>query len=200
MYEYQALPYEAGRVAAFEREGRRMTTESSPHGSRAIIIDQVADSRSSGATTISKPSLWSRVEQWRTKRRTALLSGVSIVALTFLINASALIYMHTHRIHEVGTGTPLNPRLYLGDCAITSKYNTYLHVGINVLSTLLLASSNMFMQLLLAPTRAQVDKAHRRQRWLDIGVFNLNNLRVVSWRSRILWFILASSSLPLHLL
>lgn len=34
MYDYQALPYEAGRVVAFEREGKCMFTESSLQGSQ----------------------------------------------------------------------------------------------------------------------------------------------------------------------
>lgn len=165
----------------------------------AVNIDH-ADEDLQTASPVPKHSPWKSFKQWRTKRRTALLSGCSVVALTFLINMSATIYMHTHSVDELGAGKPLNPRLYLGSCSKSSTINTYLHVGINVLSTLLLSSSNMFMQLLLAPTRAQVDKAHRRQRWLDIGVFDLKNLWVISWRSRILWFILAFSSLPLHLL
>lgn len=71
---------------------------------------------------------------------------------------------------------------------------------INILSTLLLSSSNMFMQLLLAPTRAEIDAMHKKQRWVDIGIPNLRNLRCVSKHNRVLWSILAFSSLPLHLL
>ena len=58
----------------------------------------------------------------------------------------------------------------------------------------------MFMQLLVSPTRAEVNKAHEQQRWLDIGIPNIRNLRFVSIRNRILWFLLVFSSLPLHLL
>ena len=56
------------------------------------------------------------------------------------------------------------------------------------------------MQRLSAPTRKEVDKAHQKHTWVDIGVPSLRNLFFVSrWRT-IGWFILAASSLPLHLL
>lgn len=165
----------------------------------AILSDQVANEEFAIANPIPKLSIWRSLKRLRTKRKTTLIGGCSVVALTFLINMSALVYMSRHSVHEAGA-KPLNPRLYLGSCSKSSRINTCLHIGINVLSTLLLASSNMYMQLLLAPTRAQVDQAHQRQQWLDVGVLNLKNLRIVRWRSRLLWFILAFSSLPLHLL
>ncbi|KAL8708100.1 MAG: hypothetical protein Q9220_006954 [cf. Caloplaca sp. 1 TL-2023] len=55
------------------------------------------------------------------------------------------------------------------------------------------------MQCLSAPTRDEIDRAHQRQRWLDIGVPSIRNLRAMSWYRISLWFLLASSSIPLHL-
>ncbi|MCJ1312051.1 hypothetical protein MMC25_005725 [Agyrium rufum] len=56
------------------------------------------------------------------------------------------------------------------------------------------------MQILTAPTRAEIDEAHTRGRWLDIGVPSVRNLRSISRKRVLLWFGLAFSSLPLHLL
>lgn len=85
-----------------------------------------------------------------------------------------------------------------GDCSYIRSANIVVHLLINVLSTILLAGSNFCMQVLSAPTRREVDEAHARGRWLDIGVPSLRNWASVSWMSRFLWFLLGVSSIPLH--
>ena len=84
-------------------------------------------------------------------------------------------------------------------------------------STILLASSNFGMvrrcflscvgdrhansidqQVLVAPTRKDIDRAHEQRRWLDIGVPSIGNLFRVSFHRTLLWFCLSLSSLPLH--
>jgi len=89
-----------------------------------------------------------------------------------------------------------------GDCDRVETLNTGLHLGINILSTILLAGSNYTMQCLSAPTRSDIDAAHGRKpgMYLDIGVPSIRNLRHISRRRVILWAALALSSLPLHLL
>jgi len=123
-----------------------------------------------------------------------------MAALTLLLNLCATIYLRRHSVHEPGIRDPINPRLFIGDCTTAANLNRYLHIMINALSTLLLSSSNLFMQLLLAPTRKEIDGLHQRQQWVDIGIPSLRNLRFISARNRVLWCILAASSLPLHLL
>lgn len=86
-----------------------------------------------------------------------------------------------------------------GSCRTTKEISLWLHVAINVLSTLLLGASNYCMQCLASPTRKEVDKAHAQQVWLDIGVPSVRNLSRISRRRALLWFCLAISSLPLHL-
>jgi hypothetical protein len=128
------------------------------------------------------------------------LSGCAVATFTLMLNIGAVVYFHQHTIPGPGVRVPVNPRIFIGDCGTASRLNAGLHALINALSTLLLASSNMFMQLALAPTRAELDKCHHRQRWLDVGVPSLRNLRFLSMRNRLLWFLLACSSIPLHLL
>ena len=56
------------------------------------------------------------------------------------------------------------------------------------------------MQRLSAPTREEIDKAHRKGDWLDVAVPSARNLwRINRWRG-VGWLLLAISSLPLHLL
>ncbi len=55
------------------------------------------------------------------------------------------------------------------------------------------------MQRLSAPTRHELNEAHRKFKWLDIGVPSFRNLLYINkWRT-LAWLVLAASSLPLHL-
>ena len=87
-----------------------------------------------------------------------------------------------------------------GDCSKSKKLSLWLHLAINILSTLLLGASNYCMQCLSSPSRAEIDSAHSEHIWLDIGVPSVRNLRRVSWNKIILWWLFAVSTIPLHLL
>lgn len=89
---------------------------------------------------------------------------------------------------------------YTGSCARTEKANTIIHLGVNLLSTLLLGGSNYYMQCLSAPTRVNIDQAHLDRHWLDIGVPSIRNIQAIGMRKSILWWALGLSSVPLHLL
>lgn len=84
--------------------------------------------------------------------------------------------------------------IHQGSCHKADRINMGLHMVINVLSTLLLAASNYCMQCLCAPTRSDIESAHRQGRWLDIGVQSLRNIQFVRPLKRWLWFGLAASS------
>ena len=89
--------------------------------------------------------------------------------------------------------------VYSGNCHKIEKKDTWVHLGLNIVATVLLASSNYCMQLLSAPSRSEVDKAHAKQQWLDIGIASVRNLRHLRKKKMVLWWILAMSSIPLHL-
>ena len=134
-------------------------------------------------------------EAWRQGGWRQSTLSFSIAALvTFLINLSFTIWA------SVSTNSVLAD----SDCKSIKILNTGLHVLVNILSTILLAGSNYCMQCLSAPTRSQVDAAHKSGKWLDIGVSSLRNVFTghggrSGWRVT-LWFLLGISSLPLHLL
>lgn len=86
------------------------------------------------------------------------------------------------------------------DCSLMKKMSMWLHLAINVLSTVLLSASNYCMQCLSSRTREEVDRAHANGMWLDIGVPSVRNLQHISWRRAITWWLLGLSSVPLHLL
>ena len=91
--------------------------------------------------------------------------------------------------------------MYQGDCSLVRRYNDLVHLGINVVSTLLLGSSNYCAQLLVAPTRSEVDTAHEKGDWLDIGAPSFRNLwkKRISRRRKAAWTLLMISSVFLHL-
>ncbi|KAL4757010.1 uncharacterized protein BDW70DRAFT_153695 [Aspergillus foveolatus] len=90
--------------------------------------------------------------------------------------------------------------IYGGRCLLVNGWETGLHLVINILSTGLLAASNYVMQCLCAPSRAAVDRAHSKNRWLDIGILSLRNFTEMTRREKVLWVILLISSLPIHML
>lgn len=53
--------------------------------------------------------------------------------------------------------------MYEGSCSFDKNVDTVLHLFINILSTLLLGASNLCMQILAAPTRKEVDRAHSKK-------------------------------------
>lgn len=89
--------------------------------------------------------------------------------------------------------------LWEANCDATARANLWIHLAINIISTGVLASSNFFMQSLVAPTRKQVDAAHRSGHYLEIGVQSLKNFRFLGWRKVLFWIFFSFSSVPLHL-
>lgn len=132
---------------------------------------------------------WMHLTGWRFGATNCAVAASAV----FLINLIITIVCSTFGGDRKGT-------LYSGNCEKVRRINYGLHVLINVLSTVLLSSSNYCMQCLSAPTRKDVDVAHARGKWLDIGVLSIRNLRCISRKRVILWALLGLSSLPLHLL
>lgn len=89
---------------------------------------------------------------------------------------------------------------YEGSCDVAGNWSFALHILINGLSSILLSASNNSMQCATAPTRTECNRAHARGDWLDIGVPSVRNLFKIAWQRRIMWALLASTSLPIHLL
>jgi hypothetical protein len=128
---------------------------------------------------------------WHSRRDIVLKSASMVATIVLLTNfVGTLVLAKAYKESSI----------YRGDCNRTSAISTGIHVLINILASLLLGASNLCMQLLVAPTRSEIDKAHRKQIWLDIGIPSLRNLPHIARRRRVIWWILGISSLPLHFL
>jgi len=89
--------------------------------------------------------------------------------------------------------------VYWGSCKATETKDSWVHLALNIVATVLLASSNYCMQLLSSPSRSEVDRAHAKRKWLDIGIPSVRNLTSLRRKKAVLWWILGISSIPLHL-
>ncbi|KAF9728855.1 hypothetical protein PMIN06_002451 [Paraphaeosphaeria minitans] len=136
---------------------------------------------------------YSSTTRYTTGWRFGAINGAISVTVVLFINLIVTIVFSVN--HKDGV-------LFDGNCDHARKLNSGLHLLINVLSTILLSSSNYCMQCISAPTRKEVDDAHSKGKWLDIGVQSVHNLRNIcknDWRRAMVWFLLGFSSLPLHL-
>ena len=89
---------------------------------------------------------------------------------------------------------------FQGDCDKSASITSWIHIAINIFSSILLAGSNYTMQRLSAPTRKDVDRAHAKRSWVEIGVASMRNLLAIDKKKAALYMILLLSSAPLHLL
>jgi hypothetical protein len=136
--------------------------------------------------------------------RRGLLGGSTASAVVFIINAAVTGWAWQKPLGlPPGFSSDMGRRvLFEGSCDKSRQLSLYLHLVINLLSSVLLGASNFAMQYLSAPTRREVDAAHKRGEWLEVGVHSLSNLRWgrISRGRSSLWGVLVLSSLPLHLL
>ncbi|KAL4930908.1 uncharacterized protein BDV17DRAFT_280507 [Aspergillus undulatus] len=92
---------------------------------------------------------------------------------------------------------------YEGKCSTAKTTATVVHLLINILSTIMLGASNYAMQCLAAPSRLEVDEAHEKREWLNIGTPHIPGLIFSSragWRRRVLGGTLLLTSFPIHLI
>ena len=153
------------------------------------------DSESTQERSNSILSVWK--PDWYTGWHTGVLAcGTSAVVVLF-INVGLTIYASTNRRYNVEgrIGT-----FYSGSCDKSKTIGLWLHLGINGLSTLLLSGSNYTQQCLSAPTRSEIDAAHAKREWMDIGVPSVRNLFKIKPERTLLWIAIGVMSIPLHLL
>ncbi|KXH35978.1 hypothetical protein CNYM01_11082 [Colletotrichum nymphaeae SA-01] len=133
----------------------------------------------------------------RSHWKRSALAFAAAASITFAVNLCFVIWATTHSGKTPSSDIGI---VSSGDCQVIKRWNTGIHVVINIISTILFTGSNYCMQCFIAPTRTEIDSAHTRQRWLDIGIPSFRNFRSISWKRKVVWLLLAASSFPLHLL
>ncbi|PUU76459.1 hypothetical protein B9Z19DRAFT_1194722 [Tuber borchii] len=179
------------RDSSGDRGGRKRGGGNNP----SSIELSTPDSESIREQPNSPPPVWKPI--WLTGWHTGVLACATSVIVVLFINVSLTIYAATNPEYKMerGIGT-----LYSGSCDKSRTIGLWLHLGINALSTLLLSGSNYTQQCLAAPTRSEIDAAHARRRWMDIGVPSIRNLFKIKVERTFLWIAIGITSIPLHLL
>jgi hypothetical protein len=163
-------------------------TRDSPSQKKAFLGGQAFEAKQecSGAKSAQRLS----------KRSTVLRSQGYLTASVAIINIAVLIWAITARhLDKRGVGT-----LHTGNCHRVGLVNSVVHLLLNAISSLFLAAGNYCMQVLAAPSRADVHLAHATGDWLEIGVPSFGNIRKLR-RSRVVhWVALGLVSVLLHTL
>lgn len=87
-----------------------------------------------------------------------------------------------------------------GNCTTISQLNTGFHLLLNVISTLFLGAGNYCMQILVAPSRKEIEEAHEKMEFLDIGIPSFRSLHRIARARRSLWLAIGTVATVLHLL
>jgi hypothetical protein len=130
-------------------------------------------------------------------RYTALVLAMLVAVLTVFL--TSILFVSLHRLGNGWAAIMDNSAFFVGSCEISSRLNTFLHFLINMVSSGILASSNFFMQVLCAPTRDDINKAHRKRYPLEIGVQSWKNLWRIPIVNVLMWLAFAGSSVPFHI-
>lgn len=105
--------------------------------------------------------------------------GVALnVLLVFLILAAAIVCLVLTSLKARKLGGEIS--IVEGTAENALNVSRGLHVVVNVFAVVLIAGANYVYQILLSPTRAEVDAAHEKLQWLDIGIPSLRNLAYVT--------------------
>ncbi|KAI0861198.1 hypothetical protein F4860DRAFT_524624 [Xylaria cubensis] len=128
-------------------------------------------------------------------RRTAIINVVLACTCDLILLICLLI-----SISQPGASLAQPSIIFDGSCTTSSTLNLFLHFLINVVSTAVLSSSNFFMQILNAPSRQEINRAHSWLQSLDIGIPSIKNLRHLSKPKSASWLIFLITSVPIHLL
>ena len=126
-------------------------------------------------------------------RKTGVIFLVLMWGLTLMLLVLLVISLRLN-------GSWSDTAIFVGNCPQSDRNVLLLRTGINVLATAILTSSNFFLQLLTAPIREDIDKAHDRSKWLEVGVNSLRNLRFITWPKLAIWLLIALLSIPFHLI
>src|ERR1700743_2763837 len=131
-----------------------------------------AMSRQMSNTQESRPARQSWLQRSLVGWRPGILRGSIAALVVFIINLTLTILAG-----KVSKSLIKGQKVvFQGNCNQVKQLDIGIHLIINLLSTVLLAASNYAMQCLSAPTRQDVDTAHKGRFWVDIGVISMRNL------------------------
>ncbi|EEA25403.1 hypothetical protein TMatcc_006373 [Talaromyces marneffei ATCC 18224] len=171
----------ASKYCEFKRPGIQVCTTQVEESSITGLNDLTA----TNSKTPPRGKRWSDPVWWCVCGNTAIL----IINVIFIIVATAWT---GSQYGGVAFGSNI---LYEGSCTTAKDLKIVIHLAINIFSLILTATSSLSGNILMSPSRADLDRAHSGSNWLTIGVFSLRNLRNLQWPHRLTWIVLTGTSL-----
>lgn len=118
----------------------------------------------------------------------ASLAGAILLGLVVCVALAA-----TRGIISLGSET-----VFEGNCEKVRAVDQGIHAALMVFAFVLIAGANYISQVLVSPTREEVDAAHQQQDWLDIGIPSMRNLlRIGKGRAALAVLMVISSTASL---
>jgi hypothetical protein len=127
--------------------------------------------------------------------RAGLLRAFIFSFVALVVNISIYTWLFRKYDSTAGTST-----IKSGSCGMIRGANTGIHAALNIASTLILGASTYAMQGMTAPSREELDIAHAKGKWMEIGTQSVRNLFYIRKRNAWVWGLLALTGLPFHLL
>ena len=131
-------------------------------------------------------------------RRSMAATWFALLVLVLLINVILTVVLFAKSAEAEGVGH-LYRIISTKNCKAMDRQISFFHLGINLLSTLILAASGYFSQLLSSPTRVELDRLHARGKWQYIGIKSIFNIPISTWQ-RVSFGLLTLTAMPFHLL
>lgn len=133
--------------------------------------------------------------KWYKGWRFGVRAATGVALMVFSVNLSLTVWAWSTFPVDGGIA-----KVSFDTCSSTEKLSLTLHIAINALSSAILGASTYCMQCVYAPTRHELDNAHGRGDWMEVGTTGLRNVSRIPRKRGLIWVLLALSSLPFHLL
>lgn len=121
--------------------------------------------------------------------------GIAASGFTLLLNLIVLIWALATQPKQDGFVI-----IYMGSSTSCKHITLGIRLVINILSTIILVSSNRCTQYLCSPTRDAVNAHHSKGQWLDVGVRSYRNFKAIRGWKMVVVITLITTSMPIHLL
>jgi hypothetical protein len=162
MTSFRILPF--GSVF-FKKKAPMESDEGMEPEAKLVAASTAYSSSSMSSSTSSSSSSKGTSRTIFAGFRGGLLNGTVLVTCVLVLNLAVTISLSLKGMTRISWFS----RIYFGDCDQVKRKSLWLHLAINALSSLILGASNFAMQVAVSPTREEIDRAHARNEWLDIG-------------------------------
>lgn len=124
-------------------------------------------------------------------------SGVALALVAHIILTVKLAAKAAARGYGWGSTTSV---VYEGSCHSANRMATGLHFLINVIVLTLTSTSSYCCQILAAPSRGGIDRAHSQRVWVSIGSSSFTNVWYAPIWRKTLWLLILGTSWPVQMM